>query len=440
MNEFDVIVLGGGAGGYFSAISCAEANPKLKVVILEGTRRSLTKVQISGGGRCNVTHNCLDPHKLVEYYPRGFKELRQVFARFHVQHTLEWFQKRGVELKAEADGRMFSVTNRSQTIIDCLQKAALDAGVEVRYGQIVTRCEKQDEGGFVLTTQQQTKYVCRQLLLATGSAPGGHEVARSIGLKIIDPVPSLFTFQVEDPSIHERSGLSMQDVALTLSFSEGKKKFFQRGPLLFTHWGLSGPCVLKLSAWAARELYESKYQARLCINWLPELDEAKIKAVLFSQRKSKKTVGGECPFSFPRKLWEWLLQGLDAECPWASLSAAMEKQLLEKLLRTQVSITGKGVFKEEFVSCGGVDLKEINFTSMECRKVPGCYVVGELLNIDGITGGFNFQNAWSTGWIAGQHIGSWRASSKIHRFDKIGREPRVFSKKKGGGQEGGTPS
>lgn len=399
---FDVIVIGGGASGYFSAIACAEANSALRVGLLEGTRRSLTKVQISGGGRCNVTHQCLDPKELVQFYPRGGKELRQVFARFHVQHTIEWFESRGVELKTEPDGRMFSITNRSQTIIDCLQKAAQDAAVQIQYGQIVTQIVP-EENGFVLSTQSQTTFHTKKLILATGSAPGGYALAESMGLPLVPPVPSLFTFQVNETRIHERAGVSWADVETSLTI--GKKRFHQRGPLLFTHWGLSGPCVLKLSAWAARELHEAQYCAPLLVNWLPGMKEGALKELFLEQRNSarKKTLAQLCPFGFPRRLWEFLLDGIDTEIAWGSLPSAIEKVLVERLLRSVFPISGKGVFKEEFVSCGGVDLREMDFRSMESRSVPGLYIVGELLNIDGVTGGFNFQNAWSTGWIAGHH-------------------------------------
>ena len=401
--EWDVLVVGGGASGYFTAIACAEANPSLRVGLLEGTRRSLTKVQISGGGRCNVTHACLDPKELVQFYPRGSKELRQVFARFHVQHTIEWFEARGVTLQAEADGRMFSTTNRSQTIIDCLQKAAQDANVHIHYGKIVTGIVPGEKSGFALATQSQDTLHTQKLILATGSAPGGYNLASALGLNIIPPVPSLFTFQVEDPRIHERAGVSLPDVALSLCVES--KKFQQQGPILFTHWGLSGPSVLKLSAWAARELHTANYQATLTVNWLPGWKETELKANLVQHRQmaGKKTLGQACPFSFPRRLWEFLLSDLPLDSTWAHLSAAAEKALMERLLRTSFLVCGKGIFKEEFVSCGGVDLGEIDFRSMESRVVKDLYVVGELLNIDGITGGFNFQNAWSTGWIAGQH-------------------------------------
>jgi predicted Rossmann fold flavoprotein len=404
--DFDVVVVGGGAGGYFTAIACAEANPSLRVGLLEGTRRSLTKVQISGGGRCNVTHDCLDPNRLVQFYPRGGKELRQVFARFHVQHTIEWFESRGVALKAEADGRMFSITNRSQTIIDCLQKAAQDAKVQIQYGQIVSRILALEGGGFSLATQKENVIRTQKLVLATGSAPGGYTLAADLGLAIIPPVPSLFTFQVEDPRIHERAGVSVPEVEATLSI--GGKKFQQRGPILFTHWGLSGPCVLKLSAWAARELHDVDYHAPLSVNWLAGMKETELKAQFMEQRQSarKKTLAQLCPFPVPKRLWEFLLYGVDSDIAWGNLSTAAEKMLIERLLRCVFLICGKGVFKEEFVSCGGVDLRGIDFRSMETRTVKGLYVVGELLNIDGVTGGFNFQNAWSTGWIAGRHLAS----------------------------------
>lgn len=404
-----IVIVGGGAAGFFAAIRVAEQAPGASVVILEGTRKLLTKVRISGGGRCNVTHNCMIPSELVENYPRGKKELRGPFSQFHAADTVSWFEKRGVPLKAESDGRMFSVTDKSETIIKCLTGAAQNSGVTIQTGKKVTGIQKTDDGYFEIQIHKEDPLRCDKVMIASGSSVQMFDVIKSLGHSIIDPVPSLFTFNIEnDRRLHEIPGVSVPLAELLLKPVGSKKKFRQSGPLLVTHWGLSGPAVLKLSAWAARELYDSNYEASLIINWLPSTDKEKLEEFFRGQRESgpNKLLSKVIPEGIPKRLWAKLLAFCDL--PDALTLGQLKNKSLERMILevTQGSyrVCGKGVFKEEFVTCGGVHLKEINFKKMESLKVPGLYFGGEVLNIDGITGGFNFQNAWTTGWIAGTNM------------------------------------
>lgn len=404
-----VAVLGGGAAGYFSAITCAELNPDFSVVILEGAQRSLAKVRISGGGRCNVTHFCFDPIELVKSYPRGHKELRGPFCRFQPRDTIEWFGERGVELKAEKDGRMFPVTNDSKTITDCLEKAARDAGVDVRLGAMVKGIRKnEDTNTFVLSLRGGNEEIFDRVLLATGGTPAGHAFAQSLGHTLSSPVPSLFTFNIQDPRIAGLSGISFPEVSLVLKPLDNPLNFTQEGPLLITHWGLSGPAVLKLSAWAARELFNSHYKASLKINFFLHETKETLLAKLnsFKMQNPKKSLGSGPPVMLPKRFWSQLIHFLNLEegLTWAQVNKEWLLQLSTELTEASFVVNGKGVFKEEFVTCGGVNLKEVNFQTMESRCCPGLYFAGEILDIDGITGGFNFQNAWTTGWIAGKNL------------------------------------
>lgn len=394
MSKPKVGVIGGGAAGYFAAIHCAEARPDAQVSVLEGTTRPLTKVRISGGGRCNVTHHCFDPELLVKNYPRGFRELRGPFSRFQPKDTVAWFARRGVELKSEVDGRMFPVTDDSETIISCLEKAAKGAGVEVRLGQIVKGIQHRDGKFFVQLRAGEEAF--DRLLLATGSGPQGVAAARSLGHQLVDPVPSLFTFNIDDPRLKELPGISFPEVELTLEPGGSGQVFKQRGPLLITHWGLSGPAVLKLSAFAARELFLSRYKARLRINFLPGEAPATVSAKVFATR--------QLPPSLPKRFAQALIQhvGIEAKASWANLSGELLQRLASELSQGEYQVDGKGVFKDEFVTAGGVALKEVDFRTMESKRCPGLYFAGEILDVDGITGGFNFQNAWTTGYLAGQ--------------------------------------
>lgn len=349
---YDFIIIGGGAAGYFAAINLKEKNKALKVLILEKTRQPLAKVRISGGGRCNVTHACFDPKKLVENYPRGSKELLGPFTRFGPKETVKWFESRGVKLKEEADGRMFPESDSSETIIRCFQKECSRLGVELRLEASVQEVKP----GFKVILKNEL-LVSNALVITTGSSKWGWECAKSFGHTIIDPVPSLFTFNCPTSPLLDLAGVAVQKSLVKIIST----KFSSEGPLLITHWGFSGPAILKLSAFAARELYARNYHADIEIDWQPE-SELKV----------------------PKNLLKHLSP--------------------ETLHQGRYHMEGKSTFKYEFTTAGGVDLKEINFKTMESKKEPGLYFAGEILNIDGITGGFNFQNAWTGGWIISENL------------------------------------
>ncbi|EKQ66962.1 flavoprotein, HI0933 family [Leptolyngbyaceae cyanobacterium JSC-12] len=403
-----IVVIGGGAAGYFGAIAAAEAYPCAHVIVLEAARHPLAKVRISGGGRCNVTHACFDPALLVQNYPRGSKALRGAFSRFQAKDTVEWFATRGVELKTEADGRIFPVTDSSATIIECLLRAAYEAGVQLCTGVQVQKVTRQ-EAGFLIQSRSGQPIVCDRLLLTTGSSPQGYAIAQSLGHHLLAPVPSLFTFNIQDERLEALAGVTVNQVYLRLQVGE-KTTFEQAGPLLITHWGLSGPAVLKLSAWGARVLHERNYQATLRVNWVPQSNPEGLRQQLQAVRLqlSRKTIVANCPVMIPRRLWEKLTAyvGIQIGDRWAEVSNKTLNLLIQELTQGEYAITGKGIFKDEFVTCGGVDLKEIDFKTMQSQVCPGLYLAGEILDIDGITGGFNFQSAWTTGWLAGQAIGA----------------------------------
>ncbi|QKQ72057.1 NAD(P)/FAD-dependent oxidoreductase [Nostoc sp. TCL240-02] len=400
-----IVVIGGGAAGFFGAIACAKANPDAQVTLLEASRQPLAKVLISGGGRCNVTHACFEPEELVQNYPRGAKALRGALTRFGPQDTVAWFAAGGVYLKTEADGRMFPVTNTSETIVECLIKAVATSGVKLRVGTHVTSVKRSaaDEGFDILLKSGET-IKCDRLLLATGSSIVGYKIVRELGHQIEPPVPSLFTFNILDQKLRELAGVSVNPVQLRLSAS-GKSQLQQTGPLLITHWGLSGPAVLKLSAWGARVLHESRYQAKLLINWLPLMHQEQVreKVLAIKDEWGKKAIALHRGVDLPHRLWQYIIAraGITTEDRWAEISSKTLNQLVQELTQGQYLINGKGAFKEEFVTCGGVNLKEVNFKTMESRLVPGLYFAGEILDIDGVTGGFNFQSAWTTGYLAG---------------------------------------
>jgi predicted Rossmann fold flavoprotein len=395
------VIVGGGAAGFFAAITCAEANPRVRVTLLERSSQVLAKVRVSGGGRCNVTHNLFDPALLVQHYPRGGRALRGPLSRFGPRETAAWFAARGVELSAESDGRMFPVSNSAMTIVACLSEAAKDAGVEIRTGAAVTLVTKA-EHGFSIALKGGDLLRCQRLLLATGSNARAYAWARALGHEIVPPVPSLFTFNVKDPRLEGLAGISVPQAHLWLAGT----KLEQRGPLLVTHWGLSGPAVLKLSAWGARELHERGYRATLIVNWLPETHPEALRQTLLGLKSSeaRKTVAAGSPFALPQRLWRALTgaAGISHTRRWAEVSKGELNRLAEELSRGRFEVSGKGVFKEEFVTCGGVSLDEVNFKTMASRLIPGLYFAGEILDIDGVTGGFNFQSAWATGWLAGQ--------------------------------------
>nr|ADN14509.1 HI0933 family protein [Gloeothece verrucosa PCC 7822] len=401
------VVIGGGAAGFFGAISCAVNHPHTQVILLEAGRNPLTKVSISGGGRCNVTHHCFEAAQLIQFYPRGGKALRSCFTRFQPKDTVAWFAAHGVKLKTEADGRMFPVTDDSQTIVDCLIEAAREAEVIVRTGTPV-KAIRREEGYFEVGLKTDQEIPCDRLLIATGSNPLGYRWAKELGHTIEPPVPSLFTFNIPDPRLKDLAGISVENVHLKL-LETGKEKFEQQGPLLITHWGLSGPAVLKLSAWGARVLHDHRYKLSLMINWLPEYNSETLRQALLKVKSSepKRKVFSYCPFNLPKRFWQRLVSfcEINSEVPWAELSKKGLNLLVQELTQGVYKIEGKGVFKEEFVTCGGVSLKEVDFKTMESKVCKGLYFAGEVLDIDGVTGGFNFQSAWTTAWLAGQAMG-----------------------------------
>ena len=399
-----IAIVGGGAAGFFAAITCAQANPRCQVTLIEASPQPLGKVRISGGGRCNVTHACFDPAQLVQFYPRGGKSLRGAFSRFQPQDTIDWFQAHGVTLKTEADGRMFPISDSSATIVSCLMDAAEEAGVRLWHGTAITNVTK-TTAGFSIATKHGQELVVDKLLLATGSNPTGYRWAKELGHSIEPIVPSLFTFNIKDPRLTDLSGVAVKTATVSLNKD---KKLTHTGPVLITHWGLSGPAILKLSAWAARVLHECRYQAQLQINWLPEFSAPKLREMILAVKSQlpQKTIHNSCPVPIPQRLWAALLESCEivAGDRWAGLSNKKIDRLLQELQRGEFSITGKGVFKEEFVTCGGVKLVEIDLKTMASKVCPGLYFAGEIMDVDGVTGGFNFQNAWTTGWIAGQAL------------------------------------
>jgi predicted Rossmann fold flavoprotein len=421
LQSLRIIVIGGGAAGFFGAVTCASAHPYAQVTLLEAGRQPLSKVRISGGGRCNVTHACFEPALLVQNYPRGSKALRGAFTRFNAKDTVAWFESQGVKLKTESDGRMFPITDDSETIVNCLVNAAEDAGVRFRMGTAVKSIEPQHSRlsgeiedasrtpwAFEIELKTGEILRCDRILLATGSNPQGYAIAKALGHKIESPVPSLFTFNIPDPRLQDLAGISVNNAQLRLP-EAGKTLKEQTGPLLITHWGLSGPAVLKLSAWGARFLHEHHYQTPLLVNWLPQYNEESLRQMLLAVKSQlpRRQVTTSCPVPIPKRLWESLVAsvGIGAEERWAEVSKKALNQLIQELIQGQYWIKGKGIFKEEFVTCGGVSLKEVDFKTMESRLVPGLYFAGEILDIDGVTGGFNFQSAWTTGWLAGQAMG-----------------------------------
>ena len=399
--NFDIIIVGGGAAGFFTAINIAEKNPQLKIAILERGKEVLTKVRISGGGRCNVTHACFVPSELVKNYPRGEKELRGPFNTFCSGDTIEWFEKLGVELKIEDDGRMFPVSNSSQTIIDCFVSETQKYGIQVLTNQSVQSIFKSEDFWKVETNNEN--FACQKLILTTGSNPKIWEMLQNMEHSITDAVPSLFTFNIKDKRIKDLMGLS--------AFANVKvknSKLEESGPLLITHWGMSGPGILKLSAWGAIELAAKNYQFAIEINWLNDLATATVLENLkeLKLEHAKKAVSKKSPFDFPNRLWESLVLAseIDAETKWSDLTKNQLQNLANQLTKGEFQVNGKSTFKEEFVTAGGIDLKEINFKTMESKLHDNLFFAGEIVNIDAITGGFNFQNAWTSGFVLAQNF------------------------------------
>lgn len=397
-----VIIIGGGAAGFFTAINAKEMHPELDITILEKGKEVLQKVKISGGGRCNVTHACFEPKELVKFYPRGEKELLGPFHQFMTGDTFEWFEQRGIPLKIEADDRVFPESNSSQTIIDCFMQTAGSLGVKVLKNCGVTAIEKEGEQ-WKLTTKERT-FICDKLVIAAGSSKKVWELAKTLDHNIVPPVPSLFTFNIKDTRIKDLLGISVPNASVQLLHT----KLEAAGPLLITHWGLSGPAVLKLSAFGARILAEKQYSYKVVINWLSRPTD-KIQNVLLNLKKKqpKKQVILRSPFEeIPKRLWERLVLAsqIKATQNWADLSHAQIEKLALQVTQCAFQANGKSTFKEEFVTAGGIDLKEINFKRFESKKHSNLFFVGEVLNIDAVTGGFNFQNAWTGGWLCAKAI------------------------------------
>ena len=405
MKKKRLIVVGGGAAGFFCAVNAARLSPLLEVVIVEKTSKLLSKVRVSGGGRCNVTHACFSIAEMIKKYPRGASFLKKSFHHFFTTDTINWFKDRGVELKTESDGRMFPSSNSSQTIVDCLMQEANRYGVEIWMNKEVKAVNKVNDG-FELLFSNDTSQVANFLCIASGGYPKStqFEWLHQIGHTIESPVPSLFTFNMPGNPINALMGISVERAQVKIMGS----KLAEEGPLLITHWGMSGPAILKLSAWGARELAAKNWQFGIIVNWLPAYNEQtlKDKFQLIRFDIAAQKISNRNPFLLPQRLWEYLLQqsGVNENSRWADLPAKEQNKLIKNICAQEFSVNGKTTFKEEFVTSGGIALEEVEHASMQSKIAPGLFFAGEVLNVDGVTGGFNFQNAWTTGWIAAKAI------------------------------------
>ena len=405
MKKSRLIVVGGGAAGFFCAINAARMSPTLEVVIVEKTSKLLSKVRVSGGGRCNVTHACFSIAEMIKKYPRGASFLKKAFHHFFTTDTITWFKDRGVELKTESDGRMFPSSNSSQAIVDCLMQEANRYGVEILMNKEVKSIKKITDG-FELLFSNDTSLAANFLCIASGGYPKStqFEWLHQIGHTIESPVPSLFTFNIPSNPINALMGISVERAQVKIIGS----KLSEEGPLLITHWGMSGPAILKLSAWGARELAAKNWQFGMVVNWLPAYNEQtlKDKFQLIRFDIAAQKISNRNPFLLPQRLWEYLLQqsGVNENSRWADLPAKEQNKLIKNICAQEFSVNGKTTFKEEFVTSGGIALEEVEHASMESKIVPGLFFAGEVLNVDGVTGGFNFQNAWTTGWVAAKAI------------------------------------
>jgi len=402
----EVIIIGGGAAGFFTAINAADLNPDYKITIIEKSNKLLAKVLVSGGGRCNVTHACFDNGLLVKNYPRGEKELRSAFSKFSTTETVEWFKNQGINLKTEADGRMFPESNSSETIATCLIETAKNLGVKIKTGISVKEILVNADKTFTLKTDTDYNPTCDKLIIASGGNPKNENYnwLRKIGHTIIPPVPSLFTFNIPDENLTKLMGISVPNAKVQVV----NTKLQSEGPLLITHWGLSGPAVLKESSWGARILNELNYDFSIKVNWFPNFKEEQLKE-LFNEQRAKhpaQLILSNSPIEIPKRLWEYFITKAEITetVRWADASKKQLNTLANILLSDIYHVKGKTTFKEEFVTCGGISLKEVDFSTMQSKIVPNLYFAGEVLDIDGVTGGFNFQNAWTTGWIAANNI------------------------------------
>ena len=401
MEQYDVLVVGGGAAGFFAAINTAERNPALSVAILERGTSVLNKVKVSGGGRCNVTHAEFIPNELASYYPRGQKELKGPFHSFMTGDTMAWFESRGVPLKIEDDGRVFPVSNSSQTIIDCFLKQSQKYDIKLKKNHAVRSIGQTGDSWTVETTQEV--FYCKKLMIATGSNPKIWQMLQSLGHNISPAVPSLFTFDIDDPRLKDIPGVVAKDVAVEVMGTS----LHSEGPLLITHSGLSAPSILKLSAFGAIELAQLNYKFEIKINFIQQ-DAASCLEVLMKNKLelSKKLVRNTPLFELPKRLWVKLVQAsaIADELRWADLNKLQLQSLSKQLTKAVFQVHGKSTFKEEFVTAGGIDLKEINFKTYESKLFKNLFFAGEIINIDGVTGGFNFQNAWTGAYLAAQEL------------------------------------
>jgi predicted Rossmann fold flavoprotein len=409
MREKKLIVIGGGAAGFFCAVNAAANNPHLQVIIIEKTGKLLSKVKVSGGGRCNVTHSCFSISEMIKKYPRGERFLKHAFHHFFTKDTIGWFENRNVKLKTESDGRMFPVTNSSETIINCLLHEANKNQVEILMNREIISIEKSSEENkktFQLSGKDGAVWEADFVCVACGgfSKPAQYNWLTALGHSFESPVPSLFTFNVPKDPISELMGISVENAQVKINGT----KFSQIGPLLITHWGFSGPAVLKLSAFAAKELSNMNYDFTISINWMAAYHENLVleKLKLLRHELASKKITNKSPFNFPQRLWEYHLKqsGIDAEKRWADLPAKQQNILAKQLCAQQFHVKGKTTFKEEFVTAGGIKLNEVNPNTMESKLVSNLFFSGEILDVDGITGGFNFQHAWTSGWIAASAI------------------------------------
>lgn len=402
---YDLVVIGGGAAGFFGAIQAAEKNKKLSIAILEKTSKVLSKVKVSGGGRCNVTHHCFEPKPLASHYPRGEKPLRELFRQYQARNVVEWFEKKGVKLKTEDDGRMFPVTNNSQTIIDLFLQQVNAYSIEVFRAKPVVALERREDY-YLITTEDKTTIKTKKVLVAMGghANPQAYAWLANTGHHIDAPIPSLFTFNDSSKQFKDLMGIAVPKGFVKIVGT----KFSQEGPLLITHWGLSGPAVIKLSAWAAEWLHQKQYVFSTLVSWIGDVKEEEIREQLLAYKNThgKQRIAGNPLFELPQRLWKKLceLAEIEESKPWGELALKNLNKLLENLIRCRFDIKGKTTFKEEFVTCGGIPLSEVDMQTMESKLMPNLFFAGEVLNIDGETGGFNFQAAWTTAYVAAQTI------------------------------------
>lgn len=405
MSGKQLIVIGGGAAGFFCAVNAARMNPALKVIIAEKSNKLLSKVKISGGGRCNVTHACFEISEMLKRYPRGGNFVRKAFHQFFTTDTIQWFKERGVELKAEADGRMFPVSDSSQSIIECLLREANRFGVEILMNKDI-RSIRSNNGQWLLTTSTELTLAADYVCIACGGYPKASmfDWIKELGHTVSNPVPSLFTFNMPGNEITKLMGLTVEHVRVKVNGS----KLEQEGPLLITHWGMSGPAILKLSAWGARELSEKNWHFTAVINWIPSFNENSLRKKMQDMRvdAASQKILNRNPFGLPARLWEFILQkaGVKDEWRWADLPGKIQNRLIKLLVAAEFEVKGKTTFKEEFVTAGGVNLSEVDPSTMMSKKAPGIFFSGEILDVDGVTGGFNFQHAWTSGFIAARHV------------------------------------